>query len=751
MNHDDTGNKVFLSYSSEDRGFADDLAKALQAKGYPVWWDVDIPAGVHYPKFIEAALKSAGCVVVIWSRHSVESRWVRNEADWGAENGALVPIRIDDADLPWEFRNFQTLDLSHWTGDTTDPVFTKLLHGLDMNLAESREPAAERSEESGKPESAAVTRAARQPGRRWLGAAAVLLLAAAIYLVLPWLRGPDAPTAETVAARDLSFTPLTGDGRTRSSALSPDGRYVVYTRSLEDRMSLRLKQIDTGNESVLVDADQQGIRSPIFSPDGVYVFFAMTGPSFGWSNSAEYDLYRISMLGGNPHLIATDIIGRRFGCSPDGKRITYKRNDGDTTVIWTADIDGSDERRITAGRRDDSTHNCLAWSADGAEIVSAVRDTVAGQIDLVAYPVDGGESRVLPGGQWQAVMDIYALADESGTLVVGKPVATIDLNINLWLLEDGASRLAPLTNDMTSYYQVSADRSGRDMVLNHYAVKRTLRVFPIDDPERHHDVSTDVVPNGRVIWAANDDLLVNQRIGERVGLVYMALDDGTTRQVATDVDWIADMALSPDGTRLAYRSFQGSDQWIWLANADGGSPRLLTEEGCDEFAPQFTPDGRWLVYAHRDAPDKPYYIWKRSLDDDTKVRLSDVQGGGPVVSPDGLRIAAHFVDDRTGNSRLALILIDGGEPDFLELPDTYGFLCWNPTGSGLTCMSREEGRLVLWDVPLSGTPAHRLMDFAAEQASITDAAWSPSGESLALCLQFVAFDALLLQRPGAGR
>ncbi|MFH1843034.1 MAG: hypothetical protein ABIF77_07475, partial [bacterium] len=96
--------------------------------------------------------------------------------------------------------------------------------------------------------------------------------------------------------------------------------------------------------------------------------------------------------------------------------------------------------------------------------------------------------------------------------------------------------------------------------------------------------------------------------------------------------------------------------------------------------------------------------------------------------------------------RLALIPIEGGEPEFPDVPAACRFLCWNPTSTGLTCMSREAGRLVVWDVPLAPATPRRLMDFAAEQANITDAAWNPSGDTLAFCLQFTTYDALLLQR-----
>ena len=71
MRKDNAQRHVFLSYASEDRRRAAEIGRAIEERGFSVWWDVDIPTGVHYPKSIETALKSAGCVVVMWSKSSV--------------------------------------------------------------------------------------------------------------------------------------------------------------------------------------------------------------------------------------------------------------------------------------------------------------------------------------------------------------------------------------------------------------------------------------------------------------------------------------------------------------------------------------------------------------------------------------------------------------------------------------------------------------------------------------------------------
>jgi hypothetical protein len=78
---------VFISYASEDRDRAAELASALGAFGCSVWWDRKIITGQAFDHAIERELETAKSVVVLWSRHSIESEWVRNEAAVASERG----------------------------------------------------------------------------------------------------------------------------------------------------------------------------------------------------------------------------------------------------------------------------------------------------------------------------------------------------------------------------------------------------------------------------------------------------------------------------------------------------------------------------------------------------------------------------------------------------------------------------------------------------------------------------------------
>ena len=107
---------IFLSYSREDAAKADRIAHALEAAGHQVWWDRRIGAGSRFSKEIDAALKSADLVVVLWSKASVDSAWVQDEAADGRDTGRLVPVLIDPVSPPLGFRQYQSIDLARRRG-----------------------------------------------------------------------------------------------------------------------------------------------------------------------------------------------------------------------------------------------------------------------------------------------------------------------------------------------------------------------------------------------------------------------------------------------------------------------------------------------------------------------------------------------------------------------------------------------------------------------------------------------------------
>jgi TolB-like protein len=117
------GPDIFLSYNREDAARAKHFADGFTAEGLEVWWDVSLRSGEAYDQVTERALREAKAVVVLWSKKSVESRWVRAEATLADRRKVLMPAMIEECERPIMFELVQTVDLIHWRGDTSDPAW----------------------------------------------------------------------------------------------------------------------------------------------------------------------------------------------------------------------------------------------------------------------------------------------------------------------------------------------------------------------------------------------------------------------------------------------------------------------------------------------------------------------------------------------------------------------------------------------------------------------------------------------------
>ena len=118
---------IFLSYSRDDQPTARLFAAGFERAGFSVWWDQTLRSGENYDQVTERALRDAKAVVVLWSRKSVDSRWVRAEATQADRNGTLVPVMIEPCNRPIMFELKHTAELAHWKGDPGDPAWRALL------------------------------------------------------------------------------------------------------------------------------------------------------------------------------------------------------------------------------------------------------------------------------------------------------------------------------------------------------------------------------------------------------------------------------------------------------------------------------------------------------------------------------------------------------------------------------------------------------------------------------------------------
>jgi hypothetical protein len=140
---------VFLSYARPDAAAAERIARQLCKAGWSVWYDRDLPAHRAYSDVIATELESAPALLVLWSRASANSEWVRSEANRAREVHKLVQARLDDVRLPMPFDQIQCADLTRWRGADAHPGWRQVSNGIAALVARpSHAPAAQPPEPS---------------------------------------------------------------------------------------------------------------------------------------------------------------------------------------------------------------------------------------------------------------------------------------------------------------------------------------------------------------------------------------------------------------------------------------------------------------------------------------------------------------------------------------------------------------------------------------------------------------------------
>lgn len=226
---------IFLSYNREDVARAKQFADGFKAEGFDVWWDAHLRSGEAYDKVTEDALKSAGAVVVLWSKRSVESRWVRAEATLADRRKTLMPAMIEQCERPIMFELTQTAELSHWHGDRKDQAWRTFVEDLHKSIGQ-------RAASSGAELSASSPEPAAAPGKNrrklLVGAAAAAILA---LLGTGHLIYGDTASVESSSVRSSDRIPVLV--RAFAGSGGEDQSDAALAGGITDELIVRLRRI----------------------------------------------------------------------------------------------------------------------------------------------------------------------------------------------------------------------------------------------------------------------------------------------------------------------------------------------------------------------------------------------------------------------------------------------------------------------------------------------------------------------------
>ena len=300
---------VLLSYDRRDQARAKAIATALEKAGHSVWWDPHIHGGAQFAKAIDEALKQADVVVVLWSVHSVESSWVRDEAAMGRDRNKLVPATLDGTEAPLGFRQFQVIDLATGGARGSSAQFARLISSIEAIAGPLKPPVVQENATAGH----------RAFSRTWLWAAGALVLLAAGLAY--WLRSSPAGPMVTVEAADNS---------TASKALARDLYIKLGLLPTEGREAMTLVEADNP-EAAKADFIFEA-QAPSGSGSATLVLLSGEERTLLWAKDFDLPPERRSDLKNQAGVVA----GKVLGCALESRQPDVRLNERLTKLYLNA-------------------------------------------------------------------------------------------------------------------------------------------------------------------------------------------------------------------------------------------------------------------------------------------------------------------------------------------------------------------------------------------------------------------------------
>ncbi|MBN2318762.1 MAG: serine/threonine-protein kinase [Acidobacteria bacterium] len=567
---------------------------------------------------------------------------------------------------------------------------------------------------------------ARRIAWRWITIAAVIVLAVAAASII-YRRSMPQPFEH------MEITRLTDSGKASVAAISPDGKYIVHAFTDEGKSSLWLRHVVTGSNVQILPPAEGNFDFVRFSRDGNSLYYVFS------TGKPPPSLYTMPVLGGNSRkLIEVTGWPHLLSFSPDERRLALMRINGGESVLFTVNIDGSDERRLDTRNFPERIEGG-SWSPDG-KIFSCVIISYRGGFSssLEAIPAEGGPGRRLGSQMWDYITPGVWLPDSRGIIILATGRTEI---YQIWHISYPEGDARRITNDLDSYSSLSLNENASALVAIQKKNSAHIWLVPVGDPTSARQIAKgrqdvyipglDWTLGGSVIFSGSDR---NQDVQ-----FWITDTDGSPPRQLTEGRFIHfSPSVCGDGRHFVYLSYRAGTPHIWRSKLDGSDARQLTN-GAGEFMPSCSPDGTWFTYRSMDP--KGEGIWRMPIDGGNPIRIWEHHGQG-LISPDGKWV---LVPDRPGMNAKSIIPAAGGQPvkTFEWDPELGLPWGWTSNSRALLYVKTSGGVSNVWHRSLDGGDAKQLTRFDSEL--IDSVRMSRDGKNLAVVRSSTTSDVVLIK------
>jgi serine/threonine-protein kinase len=489
-------------------------------------------------------------------------------------------------------------------------------------------------------------------------AAAALIVLTAIALAIGFvLRAPKPPLPMRLSAEigaDASlFTDLGS-----AAILSPDGtRLALVAAGSDQKRRIYVRSLDQLQATAL--SGTEGARNSFFSPDGQWIGFFADGK-----------LKKISVQGGASVTLCDALDDRGGSWGEDGTIVFEPDNRAALSKISSAG--GTSQPLTTLDKQAEEVTQRWPQVLPGGKAVlftSSTSTAVASfeDAEIVVYSMASGQRKTLQRGGF------HARFLPSGHLVYMHEGTLFAMPFDLKRLEVTGQPTPILEGVVTAPGSAGAQFSFSE--------------------------------TGSLVYVAG------RGGGQNVSIYWMDREGKFTPLRETPSDY-TNLAVSPDGKRLALEIFDGKRRDIWTYEWERDALTRLTFAGELNENPVWTPDGQRIVYSSLQKGGAPNLWWIRADGAGDAQRLTESKSVHYASSwrPDGKVLALSQQNPDTTFDILTLP-IEGdeksgwkaGEPKpFVNGPSSEMKPAFSPDGRWLAYQSNESGSYEVYVRPFPG-------------------------------------------------
>ena len=204
------------------------------------------------------------------------------------------------------------------------------------------------------------------------------------------------------------------------------------------------------------------------------------------------------------------------------------------------------------------------------------------------------------------------------------------------------------------------------------------------------------------------------KVGTRHTLWVADADGENAITALASAEPIISPSWSPNGSQLAYVSFEGRKPEIWVHEVATGKRRLLASFKGSNSAPSWSPDGRTLALTLSRDGNAQVYALSTSGGEPTRLSRSEGIETEATYSADGKSI--YFVSDRGGSPQIYRMGASGGSSTRVTFSGNYNISpSLSPDGRWLAYISRAGSGYKLYVMDLASGTSNAVTDTAADE------------------------------------